>query len=792
MDKNYVAPRAALKKLKAARKLSNTVYMYAATGYGKTELVRQYLASRRYAYISCAQGGWDLAALPAMEKKAGDGAAKSVVVIDDLHQLKNEEKQREIFSLLEREDVWLLLISRSQVPPWLLPAYMQTGFLVIPEEDFRLGETEAAAVLARFGVEAKKEELSQMVKDSQGNAYALGLAARLVAGGMQPGEGLTAAVSRLIADYLDSSVLVDWEPELLEFLMQLSVVDSFDLPMAEMITGSCYAARLLREAKETGNFLTEKDGVYRMRPVLLESLRRRALSSCGEDSVREWAYNAGLYYEMHDQIPQALAMYEKSGNTGRIRELLIRNARRNVGNGHYYELRSYYMKLKPEEAEGNVILMAAMSMLYSLLLQPEESELWYQKLAEYEKNARGGARQEAKARLAYLDIALPHRGSRGMLHILKRVPAMLAERGGGLPELSVTSNLPSTMNGGKDFCHWSKYDRELAASVGKLVSGLLGRYGKGMVNVSLGESLYEKGADTYEVLSLLNRGEMEASGGGTEEIAFAAVGIQIRLYLFNGDMDTAKLRLASFEKRVRQENALQLLPNIEALRCRLALYEGDRETVLRWMKEAPDEDQEFCILERYRYLTKVRCYLAAGSHLKALSLLEKLQYYAELCGRTYIRMETGLLTAVVRYRTGGAWKPGLMEVLREACGYKFLRFIAEEGAAVSEMLRQIKKECLEDKSLDGSWMERLLQESGHMAVRYPAYLKRQLSAQLDFSENALAILRLQAEGLSVTRIAERLSMKPDTVKYHISENYRKLGVSGKADAMLVARSLNLL
>ena len=66
-----------------------------------------------------------------------------------------------------------------------------------------------------------------------------------------------------------------------------------------------------------------------------------------------------------------------------------------------------------------------------------------------------------------------------------------------------------------------------------------------------------------------------------------------------------------------------------------------------------------------------------------------------------------------------------------------------------------------------------------MAVRYPAYLKRQLSATLDFSENALAILRLQAEGLSVTKIAQRLSMKSETVKYHISENYRKLGVSGK-------------
>lgn len=790
MTKGYIAPYAALQKLKMARKLTHTVYLYGATGYGKTELVKQYLSNRRYVYLSCADGDWDAAAFPA-PKKMEEGGRRSVVVIDDLHRLKNEEKQQAILSLLKREDIWLILISRSQVPPWLLAAYIQTGFLIIPEEDFCLGKTEAAALLARFGAEAEPQELARLVENSRGNAYALGLAAHLMADGTRPGPELTQTVRRMLADYLENAVFIEFEPELLEFLMQISVVDEFDLPLAEMITGSRHAARLLKEAEEVGNFLTQQDGIYHLRPIMLESLRRRMAVSCGESAVREHAYNAGLYYEMHGQIPKALAMYERSGHTSRIRELLIRNARCNPGNGHYFELRKYYLQLKPEEIEGNVILMAAMSMLYSLLMQRSESEYWYDRLAAYEKTVRGGEKQEAKSHLAYLDIALPHRGSQGMLHIFKHIPVMLLEKG-GLPELSVTTNLPSTMNGGKDFCHWSRYDRELAASVGKLVSGILGRYGKGLVNIALGESLYEKGGDTYEVLTLLTRGEMETLGGGMIEMAFAAVGIQVRLYLSDGDMETARLHLASFEKRVRQENALQLLPNVEALKCRLALYEGDKETVRRWMENAPDEDQEFCVLERYRYLTKVRCYISTGNYLKALVLLEKLRYYAEQCKRTYIRMEVELLTAVTRCRMGEEWKEAFLAVLREACGYKFLRLITEEGPAVNDLLRQTKKECPEDEQLDADWLERLWQEADAVAVRYPAYLKRQLSATLDFSENALAILRLQAENLSVTQIAQRLNMKSETVKYHISENYRKLGVSGKADAMLTARSLNLL
>lgn len=791
VDKDYTAPQAALKKLRAARRLSHTVYMYAATGYGKTELIRQYLSDRRYLYLSCEDENWDASAFPPPAKNHGENSPRSVVVIDDLHRLKNEERQRDVLSLLDREDIWLLFISRSRVPAWLLPVYMQTGFLVISEEDFRLGETETAGLLKRFGVQVSEKECSWLAEHSKGNAYTLGLAARLIESGTPVGPELAGKVSRLLSDYLENAVFVGLEPELLEFLMQLSVVEEFDLSLAEMMTGSRQAARLLKEAAEAGSFLTEQDGMYRLRPILLEGLRRRALVFYGESGVREYACNAGLYYEMHDQILPALTMYERSGHESRIRELLIRNARCNPGNGHYFELRKYYLRLKPEEIEENVVLMAGMSMLYSLLMRTEESEYWYDRLAAYEKTVRGGERQEAKSRLAYLDIALPHRGSKGMLHIMKHLSGALTGKG-GLPEFSVTSNLPSTMNGGKDFCHWSKYDRELAASVGKLVSGLLGRYGKGLVSTALGESLYEKGGDTYEILTFLTRGEMETMSGGMTEIAFAAVGIQIRLYLSGGDMERAKLQLDSFEKRARNEDALQLLPNIQALRCRLALYEGDKETVRQWMETAPDEDQEFCILERYRYLTKVRCYLSAGDHLKALALLEKLKYYAKVCKRTYIRMETGLLKAIARSRMGEEWKTDFFAVLREAGEYGFLRLITEEGPAVSGLLRQAKKECMEDEQLDKAWLERLSREADAMAVRYPAYLKRQLSAPLDFSENALAILRLQAEGLSVTKIAARLNLKPETVKYHVSENYRKLGVTGKADAMLAARSLNLL
>ena len=789
MDQNYIAPAAALKKLKAARSLQQTVYLCGATGYGKTELVRQYLSGRRYIYLSCEELPWEAGALPRSEPGRQN---RRVVVIDDLHRLKSEKLRQEILALEEREDIWLILVSRSPLPAWLMPRHIKSVFVVISEDDLRMGRDEITAYLDARGVTHTEEDIQYLQNTAEGNAYILHHVALRMKEGEHPGPKLQTEIREAFASYLENVVLVRWDSDLLEFLMQVSVVDEFTLELAEMISGNLHVTALLEQAAEAGNFISQEDGTYRLRPVLIDALRNRALKVYGRERVKDLKYNAALYYEMHDEVVPALKLFEECGKTERIKNLLIRNARMNPGNGHYYELRRYYFNMDEREIEDSPVLMAGMSMLHSMLMDDEKSEYWYEKLKAFATNAKGGVRREALSRLAYLDIGLPHRGSRDVLEIIKNIPALLFDKGNRLPEFSVTSNLPSTMNGGKDFCHWSPDDTKLAKTVGPLVERVLGSYGKGLVKAALGESYYEKGGDNYEVMSLLTRAQVEAGQGGTMEIAFAAVGVRVRLALLQGDSPAARELLASFEQSVRENRAVQLLPNIQALRCRLALYEGDMDMVERWMKTAPDEDREFCSLERYRYLTKVRCYLANGEYTKAQALLEKLRYYAEQTGRPYVRMETGLLSAITKERVGGPWQEELATVLKEAERYRFLRLITEEGAAVWPLFQREKKALREDGTLDKDWLRRLLDEAAEVARRYPLYLKKQAAVAADFKGVALTILRLQADGLSLNQIAQRLDMKPFSVSYHIQENYRKLNVSRKADALIAARSLGIL
>lgn len=484
----YIVPEIALKKLRVAKGFSQMVYIYGATGFGKTELVKQYLKNRKYIYFSCDDGIWQEGYL---EAEKGE---KDIVVIDDLQQLRSDEAKKKILELAMDENVWLILIGRSPSISWIMPIYAKKGIVIIGEEDLKLSEKAIKQYFNMFNLNCSDEYIKYIYETGEGNPYVLQYVVRKMIEGTQPYEVLSGNAEKFYIEFLENFVIVRWDTDLADFLIRISVVDKFTESLAETITGNNRIGLLLEKAKSAGNFIkVSENGVYSLRPVLLKALRNKAEKYYDYETIRQCAYNAGLYYEMHDKIVLALSMYEKSGNNARIRELLTRNARRNPGTGHYFELRKYYLSMNEEEIEKSAVLMSGMSMLYSLLMQEDKSEYWYEKLKDYSNTAKGGEKREALSYLTYLDISLPHRGSINLIEILKKVPILLFDKGIELPEFSVTGNLPSTMNGGKDFCQWSLIDKELASSIGKLVERVFGRYGKGLVKVALAESYYEKG-----------------------------------------------------------------------------------------------------------------------------------------------------------------------------------------------------------------------------------------------------------------------------------------------------------
>lgn len=108
-----------------------------------------------------------------------------------------------------------------------------------------------------------------------------------------------------------------------------------------------------------------------------------------------------------------------------------------------------------------------MSMLCSICYQPDESEQWYLELERFAQDRKNSPddRKRAEARLWYLRIALPHRGTVNILDLLLKASGLVSSRKLIMQSFSATGTMPSLMNGGKDFAVWSRHDRLLYKTI---------------------------------------------------------------------------------------------------------------------------------------------------------------------------------------------------------------------------------------------------------------------------------------------------------------------------------------
>ena len=172
----------------------------------------------------------------------------------------------------------------------------------------------------------------------------------------------------------------------------------------------------------------------------------------------------------------------------------------------------------------------------------------------------------------------------------------------------------------------------------------------------------------------------------------------------------------------------------------------------------------------------------------ALLLLGKMRFYAEKVHRTYISIEVMILAAIAMYRLGKEeWQDTLQKAVERAEDYHFVRILTREGAALWELLKAGTITWQ-----DQTFKKQVMKECEQMAGFYPAYLKEKQEGNVILTDKALKILRLQAEGMSVEKIAEQLGLSKAGVKYYNQETYKKLGVNNKAAAVTEARNRRLL
>jgi LuxR family transcriptional regulator, maltose regulon positive regulatory protein len=210
----------------------------------------------------------------------------SAIIVDDF-QFAAAAAAKNMTDLVARwpaETTQLVLASRSDPPLRLNRLRVSAELCELRDPDLYFSLAESRDLLARFGVEVAAADLERLHQRSEGWAAALQMVALSLRGTRDPARVARALdVHRhAIAEYFISEVLDQQPPELVQFMLDTSVLSELTAGACTAVTGSADAPALLRLIAVANLFLValdEERTTFRyhrlVRQVLRAELRAR-------------------------------------------------------------------------------------------------------------------------------------------------------------------------------------------------------------------------------------------------------------------------------------------------------------------------------------------------------------------------------------------------------------------------------------------------------------------------------------------------------------------------------------
>jgi LuxR family maltose regulon positive regulatory protein len=279
---------------------------------------------------------------------------------------------------------------------------------------------------------------------------------------------------------------------------------------------------------------------------------------------------------------------------------------------------------------------------------------------------------------------------------------------------------------------------------------------------------------------------------------FARILIQIaisasRIQQAKGNPNRASELLEQLKSQIDSPDAELFMLKIEAEQACLSLQQGSLQDALDWMQRCGLAHTDEVSLNRMvEHLTLARVLVAGERMDEALYLLERLN---RLVGKEDLlrdRIRVVIVQSVALQRLGQT-EAAILQLetalhLAEPEGY--IRSIIDEGPAMVELLSAYWKvqqgNVLGDNPLVSlAYVEQLLQ-----ALNVTP--EEELPPKEILTGQETKVLLLIAGGLSNKEIAIRLNITVETVKFHIKNVYRKLGVNNRVQALQRAKELMVL
>ncbi|HYI20387.1 MAG TPA: LuxR C-terminal-related transcriptional regulator [Solirubrobacteraceae bacterium] len=187
-----------------------------------------------------------------------------VLVLDDLHELGDSPVLDDLDRLLRHPPENLRLVISTRMDPALRIGRLRVeGALTeIREADLAFTLDESVALLHASGIELEPEVGRRLWTRTEGWAAGLRLAALTLRGHPDPPAFVDAFAGDDIAtaDYLLTEVLARQPPELADFLLRTSIVDTVHADLADALTGRAGAPAVLARLEREHALITVVEG----------------------------------------------------------------------------------------------------------------------------------------------------------------------------------------------------------------------------------------------------------------------------------------------------------------------------------------------------------------------------------------------------------------------------------------------------------------------------------------------------------------------------------------------------
>ncbi len=390
-------------RLEDARK-ARIVLLVAPAGFGKSSLLAQWFEGKAesrdlyawlsvddgesdpkqflsYVILALAEGGLDLGHMevaarnglpdsriePVLNKLINCIAAQErdcVLIIDDLHRADSSQAVELIAKLVRLAPPNFTLVVNSRSAPKLdIPVLMASGDAVeIGPEQLRLTQAEAISAL---GDAISVEDAKTIFSQTEGWPVAVQLAR--VQKHAKPTVPIREDVSMgLIASYLTDQVLETLEPDLREFLLEVSVLEEFNAELANFIRNASDSASLLRRLEPLQALLVPTNseaGWVRLHHLFAEYLFASFQQQHPEEVARIQTA-ASQWFDRNGQLIPAVKYAGLAGNDDEIERLILDAGGWSIILRQGIGVMRTLLRLAPDHlASGNARLMLARAYL---------------------------------------------------------------------------------------------------------------------------------------------------------------------------------------------------------------------------------------------------------------------------------------------------------------------------------------------------------------------------------------------------------------------------------------------